>query len=433
MYAKKSHSSGVVSCLDDHERPLLEAMVRSSFNINCDNVLKLFEDCLALKTPSVRNIATVSIGLNVKNRNLWARITNKKGRNFAHYLMEHPKALREPNRVEQYIDLIIKLLTLGGKEWVINHLRSTNADGCSLANLYVSDLGQGLLHLAAEEGEVDLVSVLLAAGADVTLKDSDGHLPWQLAFNNGYTELADLLRGTGPNLAEQILKANGVVEKETAGIDGSQANSNYDRSKKALPPNYRDVFRDILALEEQLDDLEKQSDSRLLERQASKVGIYPVPHQVAIEMVQVVDHKIGVRQGINIYPPPLVSSAQSRQQLQKLYAAKVNAQLAQQQCDQEEHSAQPALAGELVGNTFTELQSRLVAVQSAQPRQVARAATQEVGSAEQPAFATVAVAAGEGVVGVQQRQRRAQRRRIREHKFDDRGEGKARAREVAFS
>ena len=49
------------------------------------------------------------------------------------------------------------------------------------------------LHLAASKGFIEIVKILLDAGADVTDVDANGSSALQLARDNGHTEVAEYM------------------------------------------------------------------------------------------------------------------------------------------------------------------------------------------------------------------------------------------------
>jgi glutaminase len=57
------------------------------------------------------------------------------------------------------------------------------------------------LHLAAAEGQPEVVSYLLALGADPTPQDRWGGTPLSDAETNGHTQVAELLRQHGEDKA----------------------------------------------------------------------------------------------------------------------------------------------------------------------------------------------------------------------------------------
>jgi len=57
--------------------------------------------------------------------------------------------------------------------------------------------GATALGLASSNGNVEVARALLAAKADVNLKQCDGSTPLMLALQNGHQEVADLLRSAG--------------------------------------------------------------------------------------------------------------------------------------------------------------------------------------------------------------------------------------------
>ena len=58
---------------------------------------------------------------------------------------------------------------------------------------------------ATAEGQVEVVDLLIAAGADVNTKDGDGDTPLDWAIIRNHTETADLLRKHGGKTGEELL------------------------------------------------------------------------------------------------------------------------------------------------------------------------------------------------------------------------------------
>ena len=55
-------------------------------------------------------------------------------------------------------------------------------------------LGSTPLHFAAQEGCTETLEALIAAGADVNARNEDGNTPLHLAALNGRTEIVEILR-----------------------------------------------------------------------------------------------------------------------------------------------------------------------------------------------------------------------------------------------
>jgi len=53
------------------------------------------------------------------------------------------------------------------------------------------------LHWAVRSGNISIVNLLITKGVDVNAKDKRGRTPLQLAEQNGYTEIVELLRKHG--------------------------------------------------------------------------------------------------------------------------------------------------------------------------------------------------------------------------------------------
>ena len=69
-------------------------------------------------------------------------------------------------------------------------------------------LGTTLLHIAAKEGKMETIELLIASGADVNAKDKNGETPLDYAISTDHTVIADLLRKHGGKTGEE-LKAEG--------------------------------------------------------------------------------------------------------------------------------------------------------------------------------------------------------------------------------
>uniref|UniRef100_A0A1I8N8G0 Diacylglycerol kinase n=1 Tax=Musca domestica TaxID=7370 RepID=A0A1I8N8G0_MUSDO len=62
-----------------------------------------------------------------------------------------------------------------------------------LINIKDREMGQTALHVAAQHGRRDLCVILVAAGANVELRDMNGNTAMMVAFNKNYTEIASYL------------------------------------------------------------------------------------------------------------------------------------------------------------------------------------------------------------------------------------------------
>lgn len=54
--------------------------------------------------------------------------------------------------------------------------------------------GYRVLHVAAEQGHLPIVELLLNLGADASVQTADGRTPLDLAQANGHTQIAELLK-----------------------------------------------------------------------------------------------------------------------------------------------------------------------------------------------------------------------------------------------
>lgn len=81
-----------------------------------------------------------------------------------------------------------------------------------LPNLIINDQEQTMLHYAALKGNVEIVNLLIKAGADIKKLNSNGSTPLGLAIEKGHTEAANLLISYGFNEEEisQVLRYNRV-------------------------------------------------------------------------------------------------------------------------------------------------------------------------------------------------------------------------------
>jgi ankyrin repeat protein len=65
------------------------------------------------------------------------------------------------------------------------------------------------IHDAASEGEVELVEILIANGADVDARDVNGYTPLHIAIQEGYTDVAEVLIDNGADVNARTIGDNG--------------------------------------------------------------------------------------------------------------------------------------------------------------------------------------------------------------------------------
>ena len=58
----------------------------------------------------------------------------------------------------------------------------------------IKQTGETALHVAAAWGKVDVIQALLAAGAQIAIRDANGQTPLELAVANGQDQAAATLR-----------------------------------------------------------------------------------------------------------------------------------------------------------------------------------------------------------------------------------------------
>ena len=78
----------------------------------------------------------------------------------------------------------------------VNHLITVHMADVNATTSY----GETPLHKAAHNGPASIVSVLLAAGAEVSIKRSDGETPLHLAAGNGHADIASMLLSAGADV-----------------------------------------------------------------------------------------------------------------------------------------------------------------------------------------------------------------------------------------
>jgi ankyrin repeat protein len=89
--------------------------------------------------------------------------------------------------------------------------------GISMRGLF----GVTPLHIAAERGELHIISLLLDSGAEIDARGEEGHTPLHEAVLRGHTEAVKLLmtRGANTNIPNDL----GQTPKDTARIEGKHA------------------------------------------------------------------------------------------------------------------------------------------------------------------------------------------------------------------
>jgi len=78
--------------------------------------------------------------------------------------------------------------------------------------------GSHVLHEAAERGDVDMVSLLLRASADVGVEDEDGNTPLLLAYRAGHLELAQVLLDKGADASAAVHLAAERRDEKMLGV-----------------------------------------------------------------------------------------------------------------------------------------------------------------------------------------------------------------------
>ena len=78
--------------------------------------------------------------------------------------------------------------------------------------------GSHVLHEAAERGDVDMVSLLLRASADVGVEDEDGNTPLLLACRAGHLELAQVLLDKGADASAAVHLAAERRDEKMLGV-----------------------------------------------------------------------------------------------------------------------------------------------------------------------------------------------------------------------
>ena len=97
----------------------------------------------------------------------------------------------------------------------VNHLISVHMADVNATTSY----GETPLHKAAHNGPASIVSVLLAAGAEVSIKRSDGETPLHLAAGNGHADIASMLLSAGADVnAEDNYGNTPLHEPDTASV-----------------------------------------------------------------------------------------------------------------------------------------------------------------------------------------------------------------------
>lgn len=95
-----------------------------------------------------------------------------------------------PNAVSQAGTQPIHDAALGDNAEVVRELATRGAD----VNARTRDEAQTPLHVAAAMGKLKAVDALIALGADLTVKDSNGRTPLDAAVRAGLTDVAALLK-----------------------------------------------------------------------------------------------------------------------------------------------------------------------------------------------------------------------------------------------
>jgi hypothetical protein len=102
--------------------------------------------------------------------------------------------------------------------------------------------GWSLLHAAAWKGNMEMVNMLLEAGAPANIKNPKGNTPQQVASNGGHSEVAARLAEVNPTIGgRQTLLPIHRLYNETK----SRYNNNNNNNIKKLKVKKRAIKRDV--------------------------------------------------------------------------------------------------------------------------------------------------------------------------------------------
>jgi serine/threonine protein kinase len=109
-----------------------------------------------------------------------------------------------------YGDLCAQINSKGEQDWMALHIAADlgHTDVCKVLMQCaeeidldaVTDTGKTPLHLAAAKGFLDMVQILVNAGAELNKQDIDGNTPLHIASIGGFSELVEWLLGKSPDV-----------------------------------------------------------------------------------------------------------------------------------------------------------------------------------------------------------------------------------------
>lgn len=95
--------------------------------------------------------------------------------------------------------------------------------------------GDTLLHVACHAGDIKLVHSLVEHGADRHIKDREGLIPYEVALDNGYTEIADYLQSFDKPLKVEKKEVKQVDQSHSKGVIKNKHRQEQNVHNRDLP------------------------------------------------------------------------------------------------------------------------------------------------------------------------------------------------------
>jgi len=113
------------------------------------------------------------------------------------FLLAHGSQVNSPSRNEPRV-MPLHSAVAGGHFEIARDLLAAGVAVQNTAQVNAKQAGDFTpLHAAAQNGQIEMVELLLEYGADPTARSQDGRTPADLAWERGHLEIVDLLKSEG--------------------------------------------------------------------------------------------------------------------------------------------------------------------------------------------------------------------------------------------
>jgi ankyrin repeat protein len=176
--------------------PAIRGLLTAGADVNARNNTggtALMYAALSGDAPTVRLLLQKGAEVNAAATNGWTALMIASVGDYESVVQALVEAGADVNQVDVYGWTPLMRAIYEGRASAAKALLAVPALKVNAQNEY----GATALHYAAAAGNAALVRLLLKRGADVRMRDTAGHTPAMRAVENGYAELAAVLKSPG--------------------------------------------------------------------------------------------------------------------------------------------------------------------------------------------------------------------------------------------